>query len=127
MNVLFIKLLEARGDPRTLRRYAVALCAMIILPLLYSAVVFIAPKPEPIGTVKVAVIQPNIDPFAKWENSNRRAVLEKHIAVSDSAARGGVDLVVCLKRQFHISFCINAARKRGSDCNRASHDGARPY
>jgi apolipoprotein N-acyltransferase len=94
LNVLFIKLLETINDPRVSRRYAIALCAMFVSPLLYSVFVFIVPQPEPVGTVRVAVIQPNIDPFAKWENSNRRAVLEKHIALSDSAARGGVDLVV---------------------------------
>jgi len=94
LNVLVVKLIESLGKQEIPKLLYASLAVMFALPLLYSAVVFLLPKPEPIGTIKVAVIQPNIDPFAKWENSNRRAVLEKHIIVSDSAARGGVDLVI---------------------------------
>lgn len=94
LNVLVVKLLEAKIDAKSPRPYAIAIALWFALPLAYSAFAFLAPKPEPVGTIKVAIVQPNVDPFAKWENYNRRMVLEKHIAVSDSAARAGVDLVI---------------------------------
>ncbi len=96
LNVLVVKLLEAisQQDRLKVKVLSGSIGAMLAWPLIYSGFVFLSPKPNPIGVIKVAVIQPNIDPFAKWENANRRAVLEKHILISDSAARGGVDLVV---------------------------------
>lgn len=98
LNVLVIKLIELKSSatrlPPHFSAYYGAIALIFLLPLLYSTIVFLLPKPSPTGAIKVAVIQPNIDPFAKWENSNRRSVLEKHITVSDSASRGGVDLVL---------------------------------
>lgn len=98
LNVLIVKVIEFKSVSTSSSLHPSVLYGLIallfFLPLLYSTVVFLLPKPEPVGIIKVAVIQPNIDPFAKWENSNRRAVLEKHIAISDSAAHRGVDLIV---------------------------------
>ncbi|MGQ9805178.1 MAG: apolipoprotein N-acyltransferase [Chlorobiales bacterium] len=98
LNVLIVKVIEFKSatSPSSLQLSMLysSIVLLFFLPLLYSTIVFLLPKPEPVGIIKVAVIQPNIDPFGKWENSNRRAVLEKHICVSDSAARSGVDLIV---------------------------------
>ncbi|MCS6990168.1 MAG: apolipoprotein N-acyltransferase [Chloroherpetonaceae bacterium] len=100
-NVLVVKLIEEWGERRDaeirakiLRRYAMALAILLALPLTYSTAVFLSPKPDPVGKIKVAIVQPNIDPFAKWENSNRRMVLEKHVVATDSAMREGADLAI---------------------------------
>jgi apolipoprotein N-acyltransferase len=103
LNVLVVKVVEFKSDSQSassskfsfqLSTLRSSIALVFFLPLAYSAIVFLLPKPEPIGKITAAVIQPNIDPFAKWENANRRMVLEKHIAVSDSATKETVDLVI---------------------------------
>lgn len=59
--------------------------AMLALPLLYSATIFLhADESNDKNQVTVSIIQPNIDPFAKWETMTRREILERHLTMSDS-------------------------------------------
>ncbi|WP_157452526.1 apolipoprotein N-acyltransferase [Chloroherpeton thalassium] len=59
--------------------------AMLLLPLVYSAAIFLqADENSAERKVRVSIIQPNIDPFAKWETMTRHEILTRHLEMSDS-------------------------------------------
>jgi apolipoprotein N-acyltransferase len=68
-----------------LKQSSVIAVSMLAFPLFYSAYTFSSATES--GTkIPVTIVQPNIDPFSKWANSNRDAVLRRHIEPTDTAA-----------------------------------------
>lgn len=50
-----------------LLRNLIGLCVLVILPLIYGGVRLNALKKKNFSTLKVGVVQPNMDPFKKWD------------------------------------------------------------
>ncbi|MCS7012379.1 MAG: apolipoprotein N-acyltransferase [Chloroherpetonaceae bacterium] len=68
---------------------------LLLPPLAYSLWVLNAPLPTTDKTAKVAIIQPNIDPFVKWERHQEAFVMQKHYDLTDRALRKeAVDMIL---------------------------------
>ncbi len=82
---------------RLIRRLAVSAAAMLLPPLAYSAFIFInaARTTATDREISVLLIQPNIDPWQKFDTKSGPAVLGKTLALTDSAlANQKPDLIV---------------------------------
>jgi apolipoprotein N-acyltransferase len=68
--------------------------ALFVLPLGYSAYVFL--QPEPAGEeISILAVQPNISPFAEYTPRGMRDILGKQLALTDKAMTDGApDLVL---------------------------------
>ncbi len=87
-NVLAITLVEKHKTQwRTAgfaKDFSKLLLVMVTPPLLYSAYCFLVKDTQDHKKIKVAIIQPNIDPFEKWETMTRRDILDRHMILTDS-------------------------------------------
>ncbi|WP_041463869.1 apolipoprotein N-acyltransferase [Pelodictyon luteolum] len=93
-NVLVV--LAVLGGRRLLVPYAGALLAMVLAPLAYSAVVLHAPGGAGrAGTIRVSLVQPDIDPYEKWDRYTGSETLELYYRLTGRAVRESrPDLVV---------------------------------
>jgi apolipoprotein N-acyltransferase len=69
-------------------RFAFVACLMLIVPLAYSAYVFVKAARVPEGTgreISVLLVQPNINPWEKLTEQSRPAVLRKTITLTNKA------------------------------------------
>lgn len=89
-NVFVVLLVECwqteKEHGAAAKQAAMVAVLMLAPPLAYSAYVFAQPEPVQ-KQIKVSIIQPNIDPFAKWETMTRQEILDKNIVMSDTAVQ----------------------------------------
>lgn len=93
-NVLVV--LAVLGGRRLLVPYAGALLAMVLAPLAYSAVVLHSQGgADTAGTIRVSLVQPDIDPYEKWDRYTGSETLDLYYRLTDRAVRESrPDLVV---------------------------------
>lgn len=60
-------------------------CAVFIVPIVYSLVLWYSPSPEPDGEIEVLEIQPNIDPYHKFEAMTQRQQTELLLGMAEEA------------------------------------------
>lgn len=92
-NVLVLFALFDRG--RRLPLYAPALALMVAAPFAYGSFrLHAAPEAEG-GTLRVSLVQPDVDPFEKWQRFSSRETLELYYRLTDRAVmENRPDLVV---------------------------------
>ncbi|TCD48657.1 apolipoprotein N-acyltransferase [Chlorobium sp. N1] len=80
--VLFL-LLDGR---RRLSRYAPVLLLMVLVPMAYGFLRLHSPREAAEGgMLRVSLVQPDIDPFEKWQRYTSRETLELYYLLSDRA------------------------------------------
>ncbi len=89
-NVLVLIVLERHGLKIKSRPFIAdfgkVFAAMLLLPVAYSIFMFQnEPEPKENSTITVSIVQPNIDPFKKWETMTRLDILSRHMDLTDSA------------------------------------------
>ncbi|NTW82751.1 MAG: apolipoprotein N-acyltransferase [Chlorobiaceae bacterium] len=86
-NVLSV--LAITGESKERVRFLAAMSVMVVLPLLYAAMVFqtdaVASGEE--RHMRVTLVQPNIDPYKKWERYNSTDIMERYYRITDRAVR----------------------------------------
>lgn len=87
LTVLLVERWQAGEDHGAIFKQAVMVAVLMLLPPLgYSAYIFAQPEPVQ-KQIKVSIVQPNIDPFAKWETLTRQEILDENIVLSDTAVQ----------------------------------------
>lgn len=77
-NALFLWMNKSRNARYTILGSLIAAVGLIVLPETYGNLVLRqAGKDQNLETVKAAIIQPNIDPYEKW-NGNQTEILERY-------------------------------------------------
>ncbi len=85
---------DATQKQVVVRNAAVTALVMISMPLLYSAYRLLTPL-ESLGRVaKVAIVQPNINPFLKWGAGQENVIMQKHYDVTKRVLSDNPDLIV---------------------------------
>jgi len=95
INVLIFRLLENLEDYRQVSRRLVIIIALFLIPAIYGMVVLQKPSDEnDRRLVNVGLIQPNIDPNAKWDQESFKKNMQLLHDLTDSVATQPLDLVV---------------------------------
>jgi apolipoprotein N-acyltransferase len=85
-NVLTVLMVKERGNVRKTAVIAFVLALMIAAPLVYSASVFSREEQQNAGpTVKVAIVQPNIDPYDKWKSLDPAETMRLYFRMTGNA------------------------------------------
>jgi len=86
LGVLLYEKHQANFKTSKFARDVSFLLGLMVLPaLLYSIYCFSSENNEKKETLKVTVVQPNIDPFEKWKTMTRKDILVRHMQLTDSA------------------------------------------
>jgi len=94
-NVLAVLVLI--GSRREALRSLLLMAVMVLLPLLYSMLLFSRDGADSRaeGQLRVTLVQPNIDPHGKWVRSNSVDIMERYYRMSKIAVRDNrPDLVI---------------------------------
>ncbi len=92
VNAIVLELIEGRRDPRVRTIALASLFLVLTLPLVHGLVVM--SRPLGLDTVRVAVIQPNIEGKKKWDPEFRYLSYERLERLTLEAGREGPDLII---------------------------------
>jgi len=113
INVLIFRLLENLADYRQVSRRLAAIITLFLIPAVYGLTVLQRPAdPDDRRMVNVGLIQPNVDPNAKWDQNFFKSNMQLLHDLTDSVAVRPLDLVVWpetatptfLRRNYHGSL-----------------------
>jgi len=113
MNVLIFRLLENLTDNRQVTRKLTVIMTLFLIPAVYGlAVLAKSDKAPDARMVNVGLIQPNVDPNAKWNQEFFKSNMQLLHDLTDSVAIRPLDLVVWpetatptfLRRNYHDSL-----------------------
>lgn len=85
-----------RGKPATAFPWTSAVAAMLgmVITLVYGHIVLsLAPVPDQSRSLRIAVVQPNIDQARKWDAAFRRETLDRYARLTARSA-AGADLII---------------------------------
>ena len=93
INIALYKLWKMWKSEKKTDRYALRMLNVLILvPLFYG---IITTDDSPAGeTLKVGLVQPNLDPYQKWSGGPLEQILAKYLKLSDKAVKEGAKLVI---------------------------------
>jgi len=94
-NVLAVLVLI--GSRKEVLRSVFSMLLMVLLPLLYSSLLLYRDRAfsSAEGQLRVALVQPNIDPHGKWVSNNSVDIMERYYRMTDIAVRNNrPDLVI---------------------------------
>ncbi|TLU83952.1 MAG: apolipoprotein N-acyltransferase [Chlorobium sp.] len=95
-NICVVMALE--GNKKERLRYIVIMMLMILAPLIYASVMFLrqgVETPSSRDTLRVTLVQPNVDPHGKWEPNSSADIMERYYRITDKAVRENrPDLVI---------------------------------
>jgi len=95
INVLIFQLLENLDNYRRIARRLAIIMALFLIPAVYGMLVLKAPINESDRrSVRVGLIQPNVDPNAKWDQEFFKSNMQLLHDLTDSVATLPLDLVV---------------------------------
>lgn len=89
--MLFIYFEKKKGNFSLL--YLSLLLLMFIVPLIYGFVSLANPVDEN-RKIKIGLIQPDLNPWEKWQAGNLQNQLDRYFIMSDSAITNGAELIV---------------------------------
>jgi len=112
-NVVAADLWLRFHEHKKLSVHGAVLLALVLLPLVYASMVFADPElQEERPEVTVSLIQPNIDPFEKWNRYTSQDIMLIYFSMTDSAvSQQRADLI--LWPETAIPFYILDQRNRG--------------
>jgi len=88
-NVLVLLLWNSRKEPSPQFRLILALLLMVAAPVLYAK--FVVDEPfsggEKKASVRVSLVQPNIDPFRKWQDYTSYDIMELYYSQTNRVVR----------------------------------------
>ncbi|MBM3162628.1 MAG: apolipoprotein N-acyltransferase [Chlorobi bacterium] len=96
-NVLAVLVWSEKRRGAVPRRLLVAMTVLVVAPLLYAWAVFRDPRAgaDTSGSVRVALVQPDIDPFRKWQRYNIADIMEIHyLLTSRTVLQDAPELVI---------------------------------
>ena len=91
--LLYLSMVERKRDKKLFVRYSVIASVLFFIPLIYGAVK-VASYVEPQKKIKIGLIQPNLDPWDKWQGRNLDEQLDLYLSLSTVAVNQGAQLVV---------------------------------
>jgi len=92
VNAIVLELIEGRRDARARTVALASLLLVLVLPLAHGLIAMSRPVAE--GSIRVAVIQPNIEGKKKWDPAFRNLSYERLEKLTREAGRGGPDLII---------------------------------
>jgi apolipoprotein N-acyltransferase len=93
INILLFKLWLKWRDEKKVDRMALRfLNVLILVPIFYGVI----SRDDEVNkeTLKVGLIQPNLDPYEKWLGGNLSEIIDNYFALSDKAIKQGAKLVI---------------------------------
>lgn len=94
INVCLYIIIKDVFEKRILNyKYVIVVIALIFIPLLYGSVKT-ANSNESRKTINVGIIQPNLDPWEKWEGGGLEKQLDTYLQLSKKAADQGAQIIV---------------------------------
>jgi len=78
---------------RANKKALIAFGLIIIIPLIYGNVKTVSYKSQ-YSSVKVGLIQPNIDPNDKWSDGNLNKKIDPYFELSEKAIRDGAEIII---------------------------------
>jgi len=79
---------------KKINKLAISLFLLFILiPIIYGNYKILN-YPEPTSTVKVGLIQPNIDPNEKWKDGNLNEKIDSYFELSNKAIKDGAEIII---------------------------------
>jgi len=93
VNITAFKLWQDKQNGKPTNRMMLRLLYVFALvPIFYGAIT-LDDKPAE-ETLRVGLIQPNLDPYEKWSGGPLDQLLEKYMSMSDKAVKDGAKLVI---------------------------------
>jgi apolipoprotein N-acyltransferase len=89
LNVLFFKLIFDFGSPKMIQ-----ILAVLLVPIGFSALRYYQVKPKKNAEHKILVVQPNIDPYEKFNSGGELAQVDSFIALAEKNLQANTELVV---------------------------------
>lgn len=94
INVLiFLSLQERKRNFKKFRLYSTLVALLFIVPILYG-VFKTTDYEEPSEKIKIGLIQPDLNPWDKWQGGDLNEQLDLYLALSKVAVNQGAELVV---------------------------------
>ncbi len=92
-NISFLKTLSTyRNNLKLINNYFVIFCLLILLPLLYG-IIKISTYKESDKKISIGLIQPNLNPWNKWEVGNTEEQLDLYLQLSDKVVKNGAQVI----------------------------------
>jgi apolipoprotein N-acyltransferase len=112
VNALLAGMITARNDRTRVRAYAACLLAAVALPAAYNTIRWRQVERELAGasTIRVAVIQPNVEQRMKWNLSAATEIFARINGMIAEAETDGPDLVVGPEASFPLVQSESATR-----------------
>jgi len=93
INIFIFKIWSKWKAEKLFDRFAVRLLYLFLLiPLLYG--IFSGESTPPKETVKVGLIQPNLDPYKKWAGGNLDEIIDNYFILTKRAVKAGARIVM---------------------------------
>ncbi|MBA4318278.1 MAG: apolipoprotein N-acyltransferase, partial [Flavobacterium sp.] len=89
----FLGIKEIFATKKYFNRKIIVALLIIIVPVIYG----VYKRQSPIDsakTIKVGLIQPDLNPWSKWQGGNLNQLTQKYIDLSEEAVKGGAKLIV---------------------------------
>lgn len=90
VNIFFVKLICAENK----KTYLSALSAAFFVYLSVNIFLYTRLDSKPLRSIKVALLQPNIDPFLKWKRAYRELSINRLLAGTYEAINKGADHII---------------------------------
>jgi len=108
LNVLIFLMMLERGWSRSRRRYLAAALLLFLLPLLHGWH-RLSTRAEPEASISVALVQGNVDPFAKWQPGQTEKNFDIYAGLTLQAAAQKPQLIIWPETA--IPFYLRAEKK----------------
>jgi apolipoprotein N-acyltransferase len=93
INIFIFKIWTAWKAEKKIDRFAVRLLyPFLLIPLLYG--IFSNDTTPPKETLRVGLIQPNLDPYKKWAGGNLDEIIDNYFDLTSKAVKDGARIVM---------------------------------
>ncbi|MCC6636473.1 MAG: apolipoprotein N-acyltransferase [Ignavibacteriaceae bacterium] len=93
INIFIFKIWTAWKAEKKIDRFAVRLLyPFLLIPLLYG--IFSTDTTPPKETLRVGLIQPNLDPYKKWAGGNLDEIIDNYFDLTSKAVKDGARIVM---------------------------------
>jgi len=91
--LLYLSLIERKRDKKLFIRYSTFAALLFIVPIIYGAIKT-SSYIESNKKIKIGLIQPDLNPWDKWQIGNINELLDLYLALSTQAVNQGAQLVI---------------------------------
>lgn len=90
---LFLVYRDVREKKKLSALYSLAAILLIVVPLIYGAITLSSFR-EKARSIKVGVVQPNLDPYDKWAGESLDPIFQSYIDASQELYKQKIDLLI---------------------------------